>query len=191
MEKLKTHHNSSTLNGDAADFFVFAGLTLSQVGFDFVFRLEGDLKKVLCSKSSFELGVGELCLRQEGLWNHTCFEIFLKPFALSDSYYEFNFSTLGIWDVFAFESYRNPKVLKKSFDFELVGLKWDPVLNELGGSVMILKKDLMDQVCARKGSCFGLTAVVEDVSLNKSYWALAHSGVKPDFHQSESFILKG
>lgn len=191
MERLKTHHNSSLAKDDSvAESFVLADLSLSQVGFDFIFRIEGVSEEVLCSKSRFELSHGGAGCRQEGLWNHTCFEIFLKPSFLSDLYYEFNFSTEGAWDVFEFESYRKPEALKKSADFELMRLKWEPVLKELSGSVLILKKDLLDQVCIQRTACFGLTAVVEDVSLGKSYWALAHSAEKADFHLSDSFVLK-
>ena len=34
----------------------------------------------------------------------------------------------------------------------------------------------------------GASAVIEEVSGNKSYWALAHPPGKPDFHQAHCFI---
>ena len=35
----------------------------------------------------------------------------------------------------------------------------------------------------------GLSAVIEETSGHKSYWALAHPSENPDFHHSDSFVL--
>jgi hypothetical protein len=35
----------------------------------------------------------------------------------------------------------------------------------------------------------GLAAVIEDVSGDLSYWALAHLSDKPDFHHPDGFAL--
>ena len=34
----------------------------------------------------------------------------------------------------------------------------------------------------------GLSAVIEDISGRKSYWALMHPAGKPDFHDADSFV---
>jgi len=34
-----------------------------------------------------------------------------------------------------------------------------------------------------------LTAVIDQVGQGVSYWALAHTGVEPDFHRRDSFRL--
>jgi len=36
----------------------------------------------------------------------------------------------------------------------------------------------------------GLSAVIEETSGRKSYWALAHPPGKPDFHHTDSFALE-
>jgi hypothetical protein len=36
----------------------------------------------------------------------------------------------------------------------------------------------------------GLSCVLEHVDGQKSYWALLHPGPQPDFHRSDSFLLK-
>jgi hypothetical protein len=36
----------------------------------------------------------------------------------------------------------------------------------------------------------GLSAVIEETSGRRSYWALAHPSGKPDFHHSDSFTLE-
>lgn len=40
-----------------------------------------------------------------------------------------------------------------------------------------------------KASFIGLSAVIEDVDGNISYWAFHHPPGKPDFHHPESFAL--
>jgi hypothetical protein len=36
----------------------------------------------------------------------------------------------------------------------------------------------------------GLTAVLETSDQGLSYWALAHPGEKPDFHNSKGFLVR-
>jgi hypothetical protein len=36
----------------------------------------------------------------------------------------------------------------------------------------------------------GLTAVIEELNGDKSYWALAHAPGQPDFHHAAGFVLE-
>jgi hypothetical protein len=36
----------------------------------------------------------------------------------------------------------------------------------------------------------GLSAIIEEASGRRSYWALAHPPGKPDFHHPDSFALR-
>src|SRR4051812_5271916 len=43
--------------------------------------------------------------RADGLWQTTCFELFLRP-PRSEAYFEFNFSPSSQWAAYAFQGYR-------------------------------------------------------------------------------------
>ena len=50
----------------------------------------------------------------------------------------------------------------------------------------------LDQLLLSKASPLrlGLAAVIEEISGNQSYWALAHPPGKADFHHSDCFMLE-
>lgn len=116
--------------------------------------------------------------RTDGLWRSTCFEVFAL---LRDGRYaEFNISPSGQWAAYGFSGYREG-------------------MADLEGPVQVLRAE-------RTGDAFeldaiinwtdwprigriGLSAVIEDIDGNLSYWALAHPSDKPDFHHPESFAL--
>jgi hypothetical protein len=122
--------------------------------------------------------------RKYELWTTTCFEAFFGVKG-SDSYWELNFSISGNWNLFYFDSYRNPaqpreetKVTKISFKSFYEDFMWRlevqlPVQN-LG--IQTKKMEM------------GLAAVIEFKNKEKSYFALKHETEKPDFHKKESFI---
>ena len=62
------------------------------------FRMDGDISRV-------RLPPAELARRRDGLWQHTCFEVFLRPDG-SDSYHEFNFAPSGDWAAYRFAGRR-------------------------------------------------------------------------------------
>src|SRR5881394_2694630 len=47
-----------------------------------------------------------LAARTDGLWQHTCFEAFVRT-AAGSSYYEFNFALSTQWAAYRFNSYRS------------------------------------------------------------------------------------
>ncbi len=119
--------------------------------------------------------------REDGLWNSTCFELFLGT-TNSDSYFEFNFSPSSQWAAYRFEKYREgmtdqpmkvephvefdlDKPLELSVDLDLSDMPWAPLMGNLA-------------------------AVIEEEGGHKSYWALAHSSGPPDFHNRDCFIAQ-
>jgi len=116
--------------------------------------------------------------RTDGLWRGTCFEVF--ALLRDGSYAEFNISPSGEWAAYGFRDYREgmsnldgpirvTKVAMAGRDLELDALiNWTdwPHVDRMG-----------------------LSAVIEDVDGNLSYWALAHPPGKPDFHHPDSFAL--
>jgi hypothetical protein len=124
--------------------------------------------------------------RADGLWEHTCFEVFAAVPA-GQVYYEFNFSPSLEWAAYRFSEYREgmaPANLtrapglsarRNSDKLELTAHLHLEGLAELAhGPVLYL----------------GLTAVVEDDRGSLSYWALRHAPGNPDFHDPDAFTLE-
>ncbi len=117
--------------------------------------------------------------REDGLWNDTCFEMFLRP-ARSRTYYEFNFALTPAWNEYIFSDYRTPQPPEACADFSLQYIHWDGrnLKIELKGANAETMFDI------------SLNAVLKEKSGVKHYMALAHKGAKADFHLAENFILK-
>lgn len=122
--------------------------------------------------------------RRHELWQATCFECFLVDLA-SGAYLEWNFSPAGHWQLYSFSGYRRlsgepevrdvPEVLGADSGAGLfqVAIPWQASIEML-------------QHPARVG--FVPTAVLS-CGGEKSYWALAHSGAKADFHRLEGGVV--
>jgi hypothetical protein len=120
--------------------------------------------------------------RREGLWEATCFEMFLKPVG-GDAYFEFNFSPSTQWAAYRFESYRAGRS-----DMPLLV---DPLIARAQmPSDPLVEVDLdlsgLPSVPMRAALC----AIVEESGGRKSYWALAHPRGAPDFHDDACFTLE-
>ncbi|MEI9850690.1 MAG: DOMON-like domain-containing protein [Sphingomonas sp.] len=116
--------------------------------------------------------------RVDGLWEHSCFELFLQPAGV-DWYAEFNFATSQQWAAYRFTRYR-----EKACDLWLVDAPLvEPASDGLRAS--IARADLPSG-----GWRLGLSAVIEEAEGRLSYWALAHPADKPDFHHPDCFVLE-
>jgi hypothetical protein len=117
--------------------------------------------------------------RTDGLWQATCFELFLRQPERKD-YLEFNFSPSGRWAAYAFDDYRS-------------GMRPEPVLQapacslEIEESVARFEAELPLAGLPALPWHYGLSAVIEEQDGTKSYWALAHPPGKPDFHHPACF----
>lgn len=113
------------------------------------------------------------------LWKTTCFELFL--YDGEGRYREFNFSPSGQWALYAFSGYRNragEAVLRDS----------PQIKHEAGSSVFVLTV-FVDAAILRGAERAALAAVIEEAGGRPSYWALAHNGLKPDFHDPFGFRI--
>lgn len=110
-------------------------------------------------------------MRADGLWQHTCFEAFVR--GPGDAYYEFNLSPSTEWAAYAFDGYRSGM---RNLDMTppVIGLEPDGLRAEL-------------ELPREAPWLLGLSAVIEETSGRKSYWALAHPAGKADFHDPNSF----
>lgn len=117
--------------------------------------------------------------RTDGLWQSTCFEAFVKQ-AGADGYDEFNFSPSTQWAVYRFDRYRdgmrNADVLAPRIEGRHGERHYE----------LHVAFDLPGRAPWR----LGVSAVTEETSGQKSYWALAHPPGKPDFHHADAFVLE-
>ena len=126
-------------------------------------------------------GAGQIILppfagraRTDGLWQTTCFELFVKgPGAAG--YAEFNLSPSERWAAYDFAGYREGMTDRP--------VPRAPVCTpRRGGSVLIFDAAIPAAALPPPPWEYGLTAVIEEAVGQKSFWAIAHPPEKPDFH---------
>ncbi len=137
---------------------------------------------VLCDMNSLVLPESAEPERTDGLWNSTCFEIFLRRQG-EGAYFEYNFSPSGQWAAYGFRRYREGQSELPISGTMRISL-------EGGETHFALEAELE----LPEGWLFGpldinLTAVIEEAGDTKSYWALMHNPAKPDFHDGDCFVL--
>lgn len=117
--------------------------------------------------------------RADGLWQATCFELFVKPDG-GEGYAEFNFSPSQRWAAYDFSGYREGMAERP--------MPRDPVCTpRRGQSVLIFDVSLPSAALPSLPAALGLTAVIEEEGGHKSYWAIAHREDRPDFHHASCF----
>jgi hypothetical protein len=120
--------------------------------------------------------------RADGLWEHTCFEAFVRA-PPATSYYEFNFAPSTQWAAYRFADYRDGM---SAVDFASPQLS---VQSDSGSHRLQAVLDLgkLSDLANEAAWQLGLSAVIEEKNGRKSYWALAHPPGDPDFHHSDGF----
>ncbi|MBI3799217.1 MAG: DOMON-like domain-containing protein [Deltaproteobacteria bacterium] len=142
------------------------------------FALEGDLTRL-------RIPAPQPPRRADGLWQHTCFEAFLRRQG-EPAYCEFNFAPSGEWAAYTFRRYRDGMSLAQDLDPRIVARK---AKNRLELDAIIQRECLLP-VQPRARVQLALSAVVEDEQGVLSYWALTHPPGRPDFHHPDAFILE-
>lgn len=116
--------------------------------------------------------------RTDDLWKHTCLEAFVMP--LGGGYGEFNFASSTQWAAYRFTSYRagmqNADIAPPAIEVRTTPQRFD----------------LQAQIALSGEGPWrlALSAVIEEKSGAKSYWALRHPTGKPDFHHADSFAYE-
>ncbi|HRD26827.1 MAG TPA: DOMON-like domain-containing protein [Caulobacter sp.] len=119
--------------------------------------------------------------RADGLWKTTCFEAFVQ---IPGGYAEINLSPSDQWAAYGFAGYRDGAMAQlPGAALRHMTQRAGEGLYELVATLDLAGLDLpVDQPWR-----LGLSAVIEEASGRKSYWALAHGPDKPDFHHPDSF----
>ena len=118
------------------------------------------------------------------LWRHTCFEAFLRTLP-GATYYEFNFAPSTQWAFYRFSSYRSRMRVAGAPSTPLIEVQSNPDRFTLQAA---LELEELTDLPRNASLLLGLSAVIEETSGHKSYWALAHPPGKPDFHHSDGFV---
>ena len=118
--------------------------------------------------------------RADDLWRTTCFELFLMPEA-GEAYCEFNLSPSERWAAYDFTAYR-AGMAERAVEREPQGAM------RLGSSFAIFDAAIPLTALPERACRMNLAAVIEEQGGVKSYWALAHPGEKPDFHDPACFV---
>jgi hypothetical protein len=113
--------------------------------------------------------------RADDLWRHTCFEAFV---ATDEGYVEYNLSPSSQWAAYRFDG---PRAGMRTADEAATVEGLDGAFD-----MVALESRIELPQGARR---LGLSAVIESVDGEMSYWALAHPSARPDFHHPDSFIL--
>jgi hypothetical protein len=122
--------------------------------------------------------------RKDELWKGTCFEFFLA-IKNQPQYWEFNLSPSGDWNVYHMDAYRRFGFREETSIQRLPFEVW----NEEGEFHLNALVDLYPVLRADQFLEFGITAIIQTIDTNETYWALAHPAPVADFHLRESFIL--
>lgn len=144
------------------------------------FVLTGDIEPLNLPRPS------ELPRRIEGLYHHTCFEVFIKR---GKRYLEWNFSLAGDWCLFLFDDYRKKSDLNIPLDssfFNITQISQSPKMANLKVSIPLDKLEFLGIGPFQ----IGLSAVIEHPKGILSYWSLEHRDKHPNFHHPDSFIGK-
>lgn len=121
--------------------------------------------------------------RGDQLWQHTCFEAFVRV-APDAEYYEFNFAPSTQWAAYRFSGYRSGRRVANEIEAPRIEVQSEPGSCTLRASLNLRGLPAL----ARQTSWqIGLSAVIEDMTGGLSYWALAHPPGKPDFHHADCF----
>ncbi|MBF0559929.1 MAG: DOMON-like domain-containing protein [Nitrospirae bacterium] len=122
--------------------------------------------------------------RKDKLWEQTCFEVFLAV-RNSPSYWEFNFSPAGHWNVYSFEAYRKEMKEEAAFSELPFSVHYEEG-HALSCSVEI---DLNKIVRADSRLEAAVNSVMKLRDGTLTYWASTHNDGRPDFHRRDSFII--
>ncbi|HZP12513.1 MAG TPA: DOMON-like domain-containing protein [Nevskiaceae bacterium] len=154
-----------------------AGISVSPKMLRLSYWLEGEL-------ATLRIPADAGLQRGDKLWEHTCFEAFVRQKGQS-AYYEFNFSPSRAWQAMRFRAYRDGGAIAETPVTQVMVSREAAVLR-LDALVML---DRLPEPPGRPLQ-LGLSAVVENREGGISFWALKHASGRADFHHDDTFVLE-
>ena len=118
--------------------------------------------------------------RRDELWKATCFEAFVQAEG-DEAYREYNFAPSGDWAAYDFTGRRDGRAEAELANPPYVRSEDNLTWWSLGATFALE---------AGRRWALGLSAVIEEQDGTKSYWALAHGGEQPDFHDPACFTAR-
>ncbi|RJR39565.1 MAG: hypothetical protein C4576_21715 [Desulfobacteraceae bacterium] len=140
------------------------------------YQLQGKLQDILIPE------VEKTPSRRSGLWEGTCFELFLAREG-SNQYREFNLSPAGHWNVFSFSDYRQS--MREEKRYQSLPFRVQKTEN----SFLLRLNFHLDEKIRERNLDAGVSAVIKTSDGKSTYWSLAHTAARPDFHARDSFII--
>ena len=109
--------------------------------------------------------------RSDELWQHTCFEAFVRG-ASGSEYYEFNFSPSTQWAAYRFIGYRSGMCVAAEIGTPPIDVAIGSPKPDFAGRAGTW---IICRFChVTRSWRLALSAVIEETNGDKSYWALAH-----------------
>jgi hypothetical protein len=152
------------------------------------YELLGEVDKILYPNQT------DRSQRAEGLWDNTCFELFVKPIK-SENYLEFNFSPSNQWNCYHFSTYRTDmtKYLKEdqinmNVDIQENSISLEVEINTMDDT--FLENFNEDKIFYQANLSSLIVFNEEGTDFKKKYhYAYTHNDVFPDFHNHEKFSI--
>ncbi|WP_413942935.1 hypothetical protein [Bdellovibrio sp. HCB-162] len=138
------------------------------------FKITGPLEHIVWPSP------GVIESREDGLWQSTCLEVFVSETRdKNEPYLEINCSPNGNWNAYSFSNYREG--MKSSSDITVRLKERSSEKNEAFFRIEVNSSQPLNP------RIVGLTAVVEFLGGEKSYWSLRHAASQPDFHDKNGW----
>ena len=115
--------------------------------------------------------------RADELWRSTCFELFISR-PSETAYVEINLAPGGGWNTYRFDDYRAG--MRVSNDLDVTRIQ--------GASPNFSAEIKLPGVAFPDELCLGISAVLENIDGDLTYYALGHGAV-PDFHDRTQHVL--
>ncbi len=126
---------------------------------------------------------GAVPQRRDGLWRHTCCELFIAACSAESAYLEFNFSPSGDWAAYAFDA---PRQGMRPFLWQ--GSAAPRIrMRSAGVSPHRLRVEVELPAPLPAGEFRLAPTVILETSAGISHWAARHPGGQPDFHHPAGF----
>lgn len=129
--------------------------------------------------------------RSDNLWQATCLEMFWAEEG-EKNYWELNLAPSGAWNVYAFTGYRTGMREEGRMAEPIITThRTADITHRTADSFSLTAELRIDNLHPGNAPLrVGVSGVLQHRDSRLSYWALAHSEERPDFHAPQTFLLR-